>query len=103
MFQGADPFPECVCEAEAIILMSYMFASMATMVILVLFMFYFYMKVKKFLPILITFLFSIVIGMTSFGGAFIPFMPFFQIFFMLIQTVFFYLFIDERDFKSIWR
>lgn len=102
LFQ-ADPFPECECYAQAIRVVGYMFASMATMIILIVLMIYFYMKVKEFLPILVVFLFSIVIGMVSFGGAFIPFMPWFQICFMLIQTVFFYLYLEENDYKRIWR
>jgi hypothetical protein len=101
LFQ-ADPFPDCESWAQATRVVGYMFASMATMIILIILMIYFYMKVKRFLPILVVFLFSIVIGMTSFGGAFIPFMPWFQICFMLIQTTFFYLFIDERGFKNLW-
>jgi len=47
LFQGVDPFPDCVCEAEAIIIVSYMFASMITMITLIVLMLYFYMKVKR--------------------------------------------------------
>jgi len=87
----ANPFPDCASEAEAIIIVGYMFASMIIMIILIVFTLYLYFNTKEFLPILFVFLFSIVIGMTSFEGAFIPFTPWFQIFFVLFQTIFFVL------------
>ena len=44
-----------------------------------------------FLPILSVFLFSLVIGVSSIAESNIPFTPYFQMFFLLIQTVFFML------------
>jgi len=72
------------------------------LVFLMILMMYFYTKIDKFLPVLITFLFSIIFGMTSFEAAYIPFTPWAEIFFMLFQTVFFYLKIDEKGFKKLW-
>ena len=103
LFQGANPFPDCVCEAEAILIIGYMVISIAFLLFLMILMIYFYVKIEKFLPVLLIFLFSIVIGMVSFNGSYLPFTPFIQLFFMLFQTIIFYLKIDENDFKNIWR
>ena len=101
MFQGANPFPDCVCEAEAIIIIGYLFGTIIFMLFFMGLMLYFYKNIEKFLPTLLLFLFSIIFGMVSFGGSYLPFTPFIQIFFMLFQTVFFYLKIDEKEFK-LW-
>jgi len=63
------------------------------LIILMGLMIFFYSKHTYFyfLPILVVFLFSIVIGMSSISESNIPFTPWFQIFFLLIQTVFFML------------
>lgn len=94
LFQ-ANPFPTCDCEAQAIILMSVMFASIFVLVFLIVLMWYFHTKYKanqmKFLIVLVIFLFSIVIGVSSLTYFSIPFSPYFQLFFMLIQTIFFIL------------
>ena len=98
----ANPFPDCECEAEAIIIIGYLLASIIFIILLMVLMIYCYVKIKKFLPILVVFLFSIVIGMLSFSGSYLPFTPWFQLFFMLFQTIFFYLHVDEKNLK-IWR
>ena len=102
MLLQANPFPECVCEAEAILIIGNSVLSIFMLIFLMILMLYFYMKVKRFLPTLILFLFSIIFGMTSFNVAYIPFTPWAQIFFMLYQTIFFYLKIDEKGFKNLW-
>jgi len=89
LLQGPNPFPDCVNEAEAIIIVGYTFASITIMLVLIVLTLYSYLKIKSFLPITIVFLFSIVIGTSSLEGAFIPFTPWFQIFFVLFQTIFF--------------
>jgi len=48
-----------------------------------------------FLPMLLVFLFSIVIGVSSIIESSIPFSPYFQLFFILMQFVLFILFIME--------
>jgi hypothetical protein len=103
IFQGSNPFPDCVCEAEAMLIIGYLVMSIVFMLFLMILMIYFYVKIERFLPVLLIFLFSIVIGMVSFSGSYLPFTPFIQIFFMLFQTIIFYLKIDENDFKNIWR
>ena len=101
LFQ-ANPFPDIICECEAILIVANSALTVFMMVFLMVLMLYFYMKINKFLPILVIFLFSIVFGMTSFVVAYIPFTPYIQIFFMLFHTIFFYLKIDEKGFKNLW-
>ena len=86
-----NPFPECESEAQAIIQMTYAGFSILIMVFLMVLMVYFYTRhtYKFFLPILTVFLFSIVIGMLSISSLGIPYTPWFQLFFLLIQSVFF--------------
>jgi len=99
LFQGANPFPDCVCEAEAIIIIGYLLASIIFIIMLMVLMIYCYVKIDSFLPVLVVFLFSIVIGMISFSGSYLPFTPWFQLFFMLFQTIFFYLKVEKINFK----
>lgn len=85
-----DPYPGCECEATAIRVMGYMFASIGVMVLLLILMIYFYVKVRKFLPILVIYVFSLIIGMASFSSL-IPFFPWINVFFILFQSVIFML------------
>ena len=90
----ADPFPSdplCECEAQAIMLVGWMFAICLILVLLIYLMLYLYVKIEEFEPMLIVFLFSLIIGTTSLSVIDIPFTPWFQIFFMLFQTVLFLL------------
>jgi len=82
--------PVCESEIEAIILIGWMFASLLILVLLILLMLYLYTK-EEFEPILIVFLFSLFIGIMSLSLVNIPFTPWFQIFFMLFQTIMFFL------------
>lgn len=87
----ADPFPECECEAEAIRIIGFMFGTIIIMVLLLILMIYFYLKVRKFLPILVIFLFSLIIGMATLSSFVVPFYPWFNVFFILFQSVIFML------------
>lgn len=90
----ANPFPSdplCECEAQAILLVGWMFGICLILILLILLMLYLYTKIKEFEPILIVFLFSLVIGVMSLSVIDIPFTPWFQIFFMLFQTIMFLL------------
>lgn len=91
------PFEDCTLEAQAIIRMAYAGFSMFVLVLLMILMIYLYQKVRKFLPELVVFLFSIVIGMLSISSLGIPYTPWIQIFFILIQGVFFYLAVERGD------
>ena len=61
----------------------------ALMIILMLLMVYIYTKTRRFVVILVLFLFSLVIGMSSFSVEGIPLTPYFQLLFLLFQTIFF--------------
>ena len=67
------------------------FLSVAVMLFLMMLTIACYMKWRYFLVMITLFLFSIVIGMISIAEASIPFTPWFQIFFMVFETIFFYL------------
>lgn len=59
------------------------------MMFLLILMIYFYGRNRVFPIMLIIFLFSLIIGVNSFSVHNIPFTPYFQLFFLLIQAVFF--------------
>ena len=88
IFQPSDPFPDPVHAGQEIENIGIMFGAIIVILLLLFLMIYFYSKKRYFLPILVVFLFSLIIGMLSmeFG---IPFTPYVQIFFMLMQSVFF--------------
>ena len=91
-----DPFPDPTHAGQEIEFIGFMFASILILMIMIIFMFYLYQKVRLFLPELVVFLFSLVIGVYSLSSA-IPYTPWFQIFFILVQSVFLYLEIDRGD------
>lgn len=85
-----DPYPGCECEATAIRIIGFMFGTIGIMVLLLILMIYFYVKVRRFLPILVIFVFSLIIGMASLSSL-VPFFPWFNIFFILFQSIIFML------------
>lgn len=87
IFQPVDPFPDPTHAGQEIELIGLMFGAILIMLLLILFMIYFYVKIKHLLPIIITFLFSVIFSLSSFQYG-IPFTPYLQIFLMLIQTSF---------------
>lgn len=72
------------------------------LLVLMVVMFQLYVKARRFLPILVVFLFSIIIGMDSLAEGNIPFTPYFQIFFIMFQSVFFLMTSIDlyKDFKK---
>jgi len=84
--------PVCECEAEAIILTGWLLMSILMLVFLMVLMLFMYYSKKRseFTPILIIFLFSIILGIGTISIQ-LPLTPYFQIFFMLFQTIFFVL------------
>jgi len=54
-------------------------------------MLYFYTQIKRLLPIIAIYLFSIIIGMYSMSLIDFPFTPMFQLFFILFQSILFYM------------
>lgn len=67
------------------------FLSIFIIIVLLLLMLYLYLKARNFLIILVVYLFSLIIGISSLTTLYIPFTPFIQIFFILFQTVIFIL------------
>lgn len=61
------------------------------LVFLMVSMVYLYRYQRFFLLVFIVWLFSVVFGLISISNFWLPFTPYFQIFFMLIQTVYFFL------------
>lgn len=84
--------PVCECEADAIILSAWIIISLLILVFLMcLMLFLYYTKGRRqFLPILIIYLFSIIIGIGSFSIQ-LPLTPYFQIMFLLFQSIYFVL------------
>ena len=85
-----DPFPDPTHAGQEIEFVGVMFASILMLVIMMILMIYAYKKIRKFLPVLIIFLFSIVIGLSAMSILGFPFTPWFQLFFILFQTIIFY-------------
>lgn len=80
-----DPFPDPVHAGQEIENIGLMFGSILLILVLIILMLYFFRHYKDYLPILVIYLFSLVIGMNSFIYG-IPFTPYIQIFFILLQT-----------------
>ena len=59
------------------------------LMILMIIMTILYYRIKIYLPILVLFLFSLIIGFNSIIYEYIPFNPYFSIFFILFQSTFF--------------
>jgi len=76
---------EPIYKAENIILMSFMFAVISILLFLIVLMLFLYKKINKFLPTLILFLFSLIIGVSSIAIISLPFIPYFSLFFILFQ------------------
>lgn len=65
------------------------FLGVFVLIILMIIMIILYWKIRIWLAILIVFLFSLIIGINSLSLEYIPFNPYFSIFFILFQSSFF--------------
>jgi len=65
------------------------FLGVFILIVLMIIMVVLYWKVRIWLAILIVFLFSLIIGINSLSLEYIPFNPYFSIFFILFQSSFF--------------
>ena len=90
LFMPVDPFPDPTHAGQEIEFIGVMFASILMMMIMMILMIYAYKKIRKFLPVLIIFLFSLVFGMSAMSVLGIPFTPWVQLFFILFQLIIFY-------------
>ncbi len=86
-----NPFPPTIIEAEAITNIGLMFAHLFILVFFLLLMLYLFMKIVNFLPILVVYMFSLLVGIDSFTHLHTPFSPLFEIFFLMFQTTIFLL------------
>ena len=86
-----NPFPPTVIEAEAITNIGLMFAHLFILVFFLVLILYLFMKIVNFLPILVVYMFSLLVGLDSFTHLHTPFSPLFEIFFLMFQTTIFLL------------
>ncbi len=90
LFQPVDPFPDPTHAGQEIEFVGVMFACILMLVLMMVFMIYAYKIIRKFLPVLIIFLFSIIMGISTMSIVGFPHTPWFQLFFILFQTIIFY-------------
>ena len=86
-----NPFPPTIIEAEAITNIGLMFAHLFILVFFLVLMLFLFMKIVNFLPILVVYMFSLLVGLDSFTHLHTPFSPLFEIFFLMFQTILFLL------------
>lgn len=85
------PFEPTEIEAIAITNIGYMFGHLFVLVFFMLLMLYLFMKIVNFLPILVVYTFSLLIGMESFTHLHTAFSPLLELFFLMFQTTLFLL------------
>lgn len=61
--------------------------SIFLMIVMIVLMLFFYLKHDKFMIILLIYLFSLIIGIQSISISTFPLNPYFQLFFILFQTL----------------
>jgi len=92
ILQQPPPFEPTEFEAIAITNVGFMFAEILTLIFLMVLMVYLYRKmIKEYLPIVIVFLFSLLIGIEAITHFHTHFSPFLELFFMFFQLSFFLL------------
>lgn len=96
ILQQPPPFEPTEFEAVAITNMGYMFAEILVIMFFMILMIYLYRKMKReTLPILIVFLFSLLVGLEGLTHFHTYFSPYFEIFFLLFQASIFALSVLE--------
>ncbi len=85
------PFPPTEVEAEAITNIGFMFADILIMLIFIILMIYLYRKINDILPIIVVYLFSLLIGIEGLTHIHTHFSPSIELFFLLFQTSIFVL------------
>lgn len=81
--------------------MGWMFATIGIILLMIFLMLFLYLKTREFIPILFVYCFSLLLGVISFSVSRIPFTPYIQIFFMLFQTIIFYLVCTKTNFTEV--
>lgn len=98
ILQQPPPFEPTEIEAVAIIDIGFMFAEILILTLFMIIMVYLYKKVKDgHLPIIIVFLFSLVIGFESLTHFHTHFSPYFELFFLFFQASFFVMSVLDYD------
>lgn len=98
--QPVDPFPDPTHAGQEIEFVGVMFAHIILLIFMILLMIYLFKKVKEVLPIIVVYMFSIIMCFVCLQDTYFPFTPYFQIFCMLIQSSFFLMSGIER--YTIW-
>ena len=80
-----DPFPDPTHAGQEIENIGLMFGSLAYLFFLMILMLYLYKVIKDIIPIVITYGFSLIIGMYSFS-CILPFNPYCSLFFIFFTT-----------------
>lgn len=83
--QPVDPFPDPIHAGQEIENIGLMFGSILLILVLIVLMIYLYKNFKSELPLIVVYLFSLIIGLNSFIYN-IPFTPFIQLFFIFFQS-----------------
>lgn len=97
IFQQPPPFEPTEFEAIAITNMGFMFAEILILVIFMVLMIYLYKKVKEgYLPIIVVFLFSLIVGVEAMTHIHTHFSPYLEVFFLLFQASFFVMYVLEN-------
>ena len=100
LFQPVDPFPDPSHAGQEIEFVGVMFACILMLILMMVLMIYAYKKMRRFLPVLIIFLFSIIMGINTMSVLGFPHTPWFQLFFILFQTIIFYYSVLELQEKG---
>lgn len=78
-----------------------MFAHISILIILLILMIYYSKRIKYYTTIITIYLFSLILGFESLTHPHTPFSPYFEIFFIIFQTVLFIqIAIDYIQFKK---
>jgi len=89
IFQPVDPFPDPTHAGQEIENVGIIFSHISVIFFLIILMLYLYMKVKDILPLILTYLFSLLIGFICLTYPFMPFTPYFSLFFIFFQSIIF--------------
>lgn len=84
--QPVDPFPDPVHAGQEIEFIGIMVSELIIMLFLIVLIIYLHKKYKDYLPILITYLFSLLIGFVCLFNQLFPMYPYFHLFFIFFQT-----------------
>lgn len=91
-----DPFPDPTHAGQEIENIGFMFSELTLIIFLILLMLFFYMKIKDATPMILLFIFSLVIGIQCLQKPAFPFYPWSHILFILLQLTFLILKLNKK-------